>query len=155
MHSAGRSPEVVESQVRPIFAETVREHPVGRLTAMQIYDRLTDGLHTPNSLHSYFSSRTVLQFYLDGTVRTLFVELKHINKIGFAIQSTAGDRDLLAGAETIFEGRLRGLVPRIIARAKPLVVNLRCHPGPEHGLPLMPSRQRQLVRSLLCVDRQR
>jgi len=31
------------------------------------------------------------------------------------------------------------------------VVNLCCHTGPEHGLTIM---QRQLVRSLLGVDRQ-
>src|ERR1022692_205979 len=151
MHPAAHSPEVVESQVRPIFAETVGENSVGRLTATQIEDRLTHGLHTPNGLHSYFLSRAVLHLYLDSAVRALFVELEHVNKIGFAVESAASDCDLSAGAEIIFEGRLRSLVPRVIVRAKPLVVNLCCHTGPEHGLAVM---QRQLVRSLLRVDRQ-
>ena len=75
MHPAAHSPEVVESQVRPIFAETVGENPTCRLTATQIEDRLTHGLHTPNGLHSYFLSHTVLHFYLDGAVRALLVEL--------------------------------------------------------------------------------
>src|SRR5208283_2575066 len=151
MRSAGHSPEVVKHQVRPIFAETVGEDPVSRLTAIQIEDRLTNGLHTPNRLHRYFLPRAVFHLYLDGTVRALFVELEHVNKIGFAVQSAASDRHLSAGAEIIVECRLRSLVPRVIARAKPLVVNLCCHTGPEHGLAAM---HRQLVRSLLRVDRQ-
>src|SRR5208282_4507541 len=110
----------------------------------QINDRLTDGLHAPNGLHSYFFSRAVAHLYLDGAVRALFVELKHIDKIGFAIQSAACDRDLLACAEIILEGRLRSLAPRVIARANPPVVNQCCHAGREHGLTIM---QRELVRS--------
>jgi hypothetical protein len=57
MHPAVHSPEVVKHQVRPIFAETVGEDLVGRLTATQIYDRLTHGLHIPNGLHSRSRAR--------------------------------------------------------------------------------------------------
>src|ERR1017187_10430541 len=57
MHLAVHSPEVVKHQVRPIFAETVGEDLVGRLTATQIYDRLTHGLHIPNGLHSRSRAR--------------------------------------------------------------------------------------------------
>ncbi len=75
MHPAGHSPEVIECQVRPIFAETIGENPVGRLSATQIEDRLTHGLDTAYGLHSHFLSRSVLHLYLDGSVSALFVEL--------------------------------------------------------------------------------
>src|SRR5580693_6304254 len=117
MHPAGRLPQVVKSQIRPVFTEAVRENPVGRLAAAQIDNWLTDGLHTANGLHSRFSARAVVHFYLDGAIRALFVELKHINKIGFVVQSAASDRHLLTGAEIIFEGGLRNLMPRVIVRA--------------------------------------
>src|SRR5580698_10151730 len=144
MHPAGSSPEIVESEIWPVFAETVGEDTIGRLiatqiadaqiTTVQINDRLADCLHSPDGLHRYFFSRAVMHLYQDGAVGALFVELYYIDKIRFAFEPAASDCHLSTGAEIIFEAGLRSLVARVIARAKPLVINLCSHTGPEHGL---------------------
>src|SRR5713101_3237444 len=151
MHPAWRFAKVVDLQLRPIFAETIGEDSICRCMATQIEHWLPNRLYSSDGLHRQFLVGSVPYRYLDRAVGALVINLNNINKIGFALESRSSDGYGPAVAKFIGECSFGCFVTRVLIRAQPLVINLRCHSAGEHGLA---ARHRQLVRTILSVDGQ-
>ena len=134
MYPAGRLPQIVDLQLGPVFAETVRQDSIGEWMPTQIEYRLPDCLQASDRLHRYVLTSLVLDCHLDSGVRTLVINLRDINQICFAFESRARNGYRTAGAEIIGELGLGRSVMRIFVRTQPLVIDLRCHTTGKNGL---------------------
>src|ERR1700674_730342 len=116
MHSAGSLPEIVDDQVGPIFAKTIREHSLIQWTPAQVKNRLSRRLNTTNCLHRRSLASSVPHPHLNGAVGIFDVKLHDIDKIGSVAESAAGDRQLSTGPKRIVElrfgNRMRGITTR-------------------------------------------
>ena len=134
MHPAWRFSQVIDLQVRPIFAETVGEDSIGECRATQIERWLPDCLHASEGLHGHFFTGGIPYCHLDCRIGALVINLHGKNQIGLALEPSTSDRYHAPRAEFILECRFGSLMARVLPRAQPLVINLRCHTAGEHGL---------------------
>ena len=149
MHSSRSVPQIVDHQVRPIFAETIGEDSLIRWMAAQVQDRVSHGLNTTDCLHRYCCARCVPDADLNGAVWVFRVELHYVDKIRTAAQPAASDRQLLAGAKRVAEWRLGNRMRWIAAGTLPLVIDQRTDASLHYGLA---ANRPKLIRPILTID---
>src|SRR5262245_41908970 len=108
--------KIVDFEIGPIFAETVRQHTVSRGLATEIYYGLSNCVDRTNCLNAYLFSCRILYLHLDGTIRMFCIKLQDANKVRFASQAIERNRKLAAGAQFIIERRFRGVMLRVCTR---------------------------------------
>jgi hypothetical protein len=120
--AAGRLSQIIETKLRPVFAETVGEDAIRRWMTAQIDQRITYCFDGSNGLYGELLIRCVADVHLDSGIGTLVINLSDINEIGFPRKPGQSDRQRVPRAEFIGEGRFGNLVMGVAVRTQPLVI---------------------------------
>src|SRR5580693_7087268 len=123
MHPIGGLRKIIDLHVRPVFAEAVGEHAVGRFWPIKIEHG--PRLEYANGLHRYLLPRAIADLHINLRENRLRAHSQVADEVGLAGRSGVGHRDLGSRAMVVRESRPFYFMLRLIAGPEPAMIHLR------------------------------
>src|SRR5271163_2343973 len=121
MHPVSGLRKIIDPHVRPVLAEAVGEHAVGRFRPIKIEDRVS-GLEYANSLHRDLLPRAIADLHINLRENRLRVYSQVADQVGLAGRSGVSHRELGACALVVRKSRFSYFMLRVITGAEPAMI---------------------------------